>query len=282
MPFDLAAAILPFLVNLGRQQETAGRSKKERTGKHTTGEGNREGSGKQAEEAPRRGTAERRREDQQRRRQKDKNGEQRRQEGTERATAEQRPRKANRQAQARQHASKADKTVIGGIYICQEQDQYGTVCGREFSSVHALRRHICAPQLGHGRKVLGAVVVTNQCPFCSTVLASQSCAVNHASHLALTHRCSANKALFTKDLKQSAFPVACKLCREPFASLPEYNQHVHRCHFPYIQVRAAPSRSRRAPARGHAYFLRWPRQQQGEVGNSRGGTWGWSSRRKRA
>ncbi len=105
-------------------------------------------------------------------------------------------------------------------FACGEVLEDGTICPYSCSSIRPLATHrIHATK--HTGKFIGAIVVANQCPYCSTDFASIEAARWHVNNAFTTGACKCNKSNRPNPL---AIPsdIVCPFCSEGFVNLAAY------------------------------------------------------------
>ena len=131
-----------------------------------------------------------------------------------------------------------------GEFVCALQQEDGSVCGRTFQTQKALFAHQLHAQGGeHGADIhASSLVVTNQCPFCSSSFSSVASAKNHFRRAVQSGRCLADRAFLGGEVTP-VHGIVCKLCEQNFADHSCYHWHL-RSHFPnfegYIELLGPP------------------------------------------
>ena len=116
-----------------------------------------------------------------------------------------------------------------GEFVCLDRLANGSLCGRTFSTQRQLTTHrMASVKLGgdHGVLSLGGLVVTNQCPFCRTPVASRNAAQTHVRNAFAIGYCNIDKGILNVPVVIPTLPIICKLCDRPFENLNDYNSHL--------------------------------------------------------
>ena len=129
----------------------------------------------------------------------------------------------------------ATRTEFADGHVCELLRVDGSICGQRFQTQKALFAHQRFAQDGeHGTEVHAAtLVVTNQCPFCSSAFSSIASAKNHFRRALFHGRCIADSAFLPVEVTP-CYDVICPLCDSAFADHYAYHWHV-RSHFPDLQ-----------------------------------------------
>jgi len=130
-------------------------------------------------------------------------------------------------------------------FHCTMQTKSKVPCLSVFNSARALALHISkSKNHAHEHVRLHAFVLTNQCPWCESVFASNMSAFNHARHAIERDGCVVDKAFLPKKLITPT-SIVCPMCEKQFDSLHNYYEHI-RLHIVFpesvtLSTQAAPA-----------------------------------------
>ena len=133
-------------------------------------------------------------------------------------------------------------------FVCDHLNEDGAICGARFRSARALNPHV---RLVHGhRHWLNKLIVTNQCPWCRTILKDRGSIVRHCKGAVIRQRgCNAESNRRIHELVVP-FAILCPQCDTEFETLAELQAHVithAELHPPSITIRFKDEQSTVAP-----------------------------------
>ena len=138
------------------------------------------------------------------------------------------------------HLAQAVESV-DNVHVCGVLKEDGGVCNKGSTTAKALRTHQCNSDSHPFLRRATAFVLTNQCPWCSTVLASQQTAPQYVRNAFQNDKCRADSDHLATSLKPFDM-YQCPECSESFSCVFGYNRHIVQ-HLPpptYIEIPDGP------------------------------------------
>ena len=118
-------------------------------------------------------------------------------------------------------------------FSCERHTISGETCGQKLATRQALLLHQKWSKKHDPLWDEQAYVLTNQCPNCSTTLASYPAALQHIRLSAKKGFCKTHRNIIKTDVKTPAY-IYCIVCDHEFQDLETYNAHVSSTHLGHI------------------------------------------------
>ena len=117
-------------------------------------------------------------------------------------------------------------------FTCGQMLVSGEICTRSFPTMFQLLLHQRQTNdPNHGNIHLTSMVCTNVCPWCNSIFASKSSAIQHVRNSFFHQCCHTDRAYLPSTIVHPG-TITCPICSQEYREVHEYHWHVCRDHIP--------------------------------------------------